>query len=213
MSVFGAGWENHFEKIKKDWLEKVTPDDIVLIAGDISWAKKLSEAGTDLQAIATLPGKKVLIRGNHDFWWSGISKVRQSAPDNSFYFLNIDACKIDDFVFVGSRGWACPGSPDYSEQDKKLYLREAERFKLAFAEAEKLKKDGDKVIALIHYPPFTQKKEDTLFSQLFEEKKVDKVVFGHIHGNTFFPFKTEKNGVEYLLTSCDKTEFKLTKVY
>jgi predicted phosphohydrolase len=213
MSVFGAGWENHFEKIKKDWIAKVKEEDIVLIAGDISWAMKLSDAETDLKAIATLPGRKVLIRGNHDFWWSGIGKVRQSAPDNSFYFLNIDACKIDDFVFVGSRGWACPGSPDYSEQDKKLYLREAERFKLAFAEAEKLKKDGDKVIALIHYPPFTQKKEDTLFSQLFEEKKVDKVVFGHIHGNTFFPFKTEKNGVEYLLTSCDKTEFVLTKVY
>jgi predicted phosphohydrolase len=213
MSVFGAGWENHFEKIKKDWVAKVKEEDIVLIAGDISWAMKLSDAETDLKAIATLPGRKVLIRGNHDFWWSGIGKVRQSAPDNSFYFLNIDACKIDDFVFVGSRGWACPGSPDYSEQDKKLYLREAERFKLAFAEAEKLKKDGDKVIALIHYPPFTQKKEDTLFSQLFEEKKVDKVVFGHIHGNTFFPFKTEKNGVEYLLTSCDKTEFVLTKVY
>ena len=213
MSVFGAGWENHFEKIKKDWIAKVKEEDIVLIAGDISWAMKLSDAETDLKAIATLPGRKVLIRGNHDFWWSGIGKVRQSAPDNSFYFLNIDACKIDDFVFVGSRGWVCPGSPDYSEQDKKLYLREAERFKLAFAEAEKLKKDGDKVIALIHYPPFTQKKEDTLFSQLFEEKKVDKVVFGHIHGNTFFPFKTEKNGVEYLLTSCDKTEFVLTKVY
>ena len=213
MSVFGAGWENHFEKIKKDWIAKVKEEDIVLIAGDISWAMKLSDAETDLKAIATLPGRKVLIRGNHDFWWSGIGKVRQSAPDNSFYFLNIDACKIDDFVFVGSRGWACPGSPDYSEQDKKLYLREAERFKLAFAEAEKLKKDGDKVIALIHNPPFTQKKEDTLFSQLFEEKKVDKVVFGHIHGNTFFPFKTEKNGVEYLLTSCDKTEFVLTKVY
>jgi predicted phosphohydrolase len=213
MSVFGAGWENHFENIKKDWIAKVKEEDIVLIAGDISWAMKLSDAETDLKAIATLPGRKVLIRGNHDFWWSGIGKVRQSAPDNSFYFLNIDACKIDDFVFVGSRGWACPGSPDYSEQDKKLYLREAERFKLAFAEAEKLKKDGDKVIALIHYPPFTQKKEDTLFSQLFEEKKVDKVVFGHIHGNTFFPFKTEKNGVEYLLTSCDKTEFVLTKVY
>ena len=213
MSVFGAGWENHFEKIKKDWIAKVKEEDIVLIAGDISWAMKLSDAETDLKAIATLPGIKVHIRGNHDFWWIGISKVRQSAPENSFYFLNIDACKIDDFVFVGSRGWACPGSPDYSEQDKKLYLREAERFKLAFAEAEKLKKDGDKVIALIHYPPFTQKKEDTLFSQLFEEKKVDNVVFGLIHGNTFFPFKTEKNGVEYLLTSCDKTEFKLTKVY
>jgi predicted phosphohydrolase len=101
MSVFGAGWENHFEKIKKDWIAKVKEEDIVLIAGDISWAMKLSDAETDLKAIATLPGRKVLIRGNHDFWWSGIGKVRQSAPDNSFYFLNIDACKIDDFVFVG----------------------------------------------------------------------------------------------------------------
>jgi predicted phosphohydrolase len=185
----------------------------VLIAGDISWAMKLANAQADLQAIATLPGKKVFIRGNHDFWWSGISKVRASAPDSSFYFLQPDACKIGNFVLVGSRGWACPGSPDYTEQDKKLYLREAERFKLAFAEAEKLKAEGDKLIVLIHYPPFTQKKEDTLFSQLFEEKKVDKVVFGHIHGAAYFPFKAYKNEIEYVLTSCDKVGFTLVKIY
>ena len=213
MSVFGQGWENHFEKIKKDWLSKVTPDDIVLIAGDISWAMKLQNAEADLQALAMLPGKKVFIRGNHDFWWSGISKVRASAPDDSFYFLQTDACKIGGFVFVGSRGWACPGSPDYTEQDKKLYLREAERFRLAFKDAERLKQDGDKVIALIHYPPFTAKSEDSLFTKLFEENGVDSAVFGHLHGAVQFPLRTEKNGVTYHLTACDKVGFKLVKIY
>ena len=213
MSVFGESWENHFEKIKSDWIKKVTEEDVVLIPGDISWAMKLENAVDDLRALSLLPGKKVFIRGNHDFWWSGITKVRVSAPDDSFIFLQTDACKIGEFVFVGSRGWSCPGSPDYSKQDEKLYLREAERFKLAFMEAEKLKKEGDKVVALIHYPPFTGKKEDTLFTEIFEKNEVEKVVFGHIHGASFFPFKTEKNGVEYLLTSCDKVGFELVKVY
>lgn len=213
MSVFGEGWENHFEKIKKDWLKKVREEDIVLIPGDISWAMKLTEAVEDLRALSFLPGKKIFIKGNHDFWWSGITKVRAVAPDDSFVFLQTGACKIGNYVFVGSRGWSCPGSPDYSEQDKKLYLREAERFKLAFTEAEKLYEEGDKIVALIHYPPFTGKKEDTLFTKLFEEKGVEKAVFGHIHGGTFFPLRTEKNNVEYLLTSCDKVGFELVKVY
>ena len=116
-------------------------------------------------------------------------------------------------MIVGSRGWACPDSPDFSEQDEKLYKREAERFRLAFKDAEALKKEGDKLIAMIHYPPFTGKKEDTLFTKIFEENGVDKVVFGHIHGAAYFPFKTEKNGVEYHLSSCDKLDFKLTKIY
>lgn len=213
MHVFGGNWEGHFEKIKEDWLSLVQPDDIVLVSGDISWAMKLSDALADLQEIAKLPGKKVFIRGNHDYWWNGISRLRQSAPDDSFYFLQTDAVKIGEYVLVGSRGWSCPGSPDFTEQDQKLYLREAERFKLAFAEADKLTQAGDKKIALIHYPPFTLKNEDTLFTALFEQNKVDKVVFGHIHGAAYFPLKTEKNGIEYCLTSCDKLHFKLVKIY
>ena len=213
MDVFGGNWVGYIEKIQSDWKEKVSNDDLVLIGGDISWAMKLSDALVDLQALADLPGKKVFIRGNHDYWWNGITRLRDSAPDGNFIFLQTDAVRLDGYVIVGSRGWTCPGSSDYTEQDQKLYLREAERFRLAFLDADKLVQEGDKKVAMIHYPPFTAKKEDTLFSQLFEKNGVDKVVFGHIHGNTFFPFKTEKNGVEYLLTSCDKTEFQLTKVY
>ena len=213
MDIFGGNWEGHFDKIKTDWLEKVTKDDIVLIPGDISWAMKLSDAVKDLEELACLPGKKIFIRGNHDYWWNGIGKLRAVAPDDSFYFLQTDSVKIDNFIFVGSRGWTCPGSPDFTEQDQKLYLREAERFKLAFKEVEKYKTVGDRIVALIHYPPFTLKNEETLFTKLFEENGVEKVVFGHLHGATYFPLKTQKRGIEYLLSSCDKVAFRLVKVY
>ena len=213
MAVFGGNWEGHFEKIKSDWLATVQEDDIVLIAGDISWAMKLDDAKQDLLALQDLPGKKVFIRGNHDYWWSGIGKVRASAPNESFVFLQTDAVKIGNFVIVGSRGWSCPGSPDFTEQDQKLYLREAERFRLAFATADKLVAEGDKKIAMIHYPPFTLKNEDTLFTRLFEENGVEKAVFGHIHGAVYFPLKSEKNGITYHLTSCDKVAFRLVKIY
>ncbi len=213
MHVFGGNWEGHFEKIKQSWLETVTPEDIVLIAGDISWAMKMQDALLDLRALADLPGKKVFIRGNHDYWWNGITKLRDNAPNDSFYFLQTDAVRIGGYVIVGSRGWTCPGSSDYTEQDQKLYLREGERFRLALAEGEGLVKEGDKKIALIHYPPFNLKQEDTLFTKQFEEHRVDKVVFGHIHGAAYFPLKTEKNGVEYILSACDKLHFKLIKIY
>ena len=213
MDIFGGNWEGHFEKIKSDWLKKVQPDDVVLIAGDISWAMKMSDALVDLNALADLPGKKVFIKGNHDYWWNGITKLRESAPNDSFIFLQTDSVKIGKAVIVGSRGWTCPGSSDYTEQDNKLYLREGERFRLAFSAADKLFEEGDIKIAMIHYPPFNVKKERTLFTDAFENNKVDKVVFGHIHGSAYFPLKTELRGVEYMLSSCDKTDFKLIKVH
>ena len=213
MDVFGGNWEGHLEKIKTDWRAKVKDEDVVLIAGDISWAMKLSAALEDLRCLVDLPGKKVFIRGNHDYWWNGITKLRESAPDESFIFLQTDSVKIENFVIVGSRGWTCPGSPDFTEQDEKLYLRESERFRLAFADAEKQIEEGDKLLVMIHYPPFNLKREDSNFTRLFEEKGVEKVIFGHLHGSMFFPLESEKNGVEYHLTSCDKTGFRLVKIY
>ena len=213
MDIFGSGWEGHFEKIKSDWLDKVTDEDVVLICGDVSWAMKLEDALVDLRALAPLPGKKVFIRGNHDFWWNGITKLRDNAPNESFVFLQTDAVKIKDVVIVGSRGWTSPGSADYTEQDNKLYLREAERFRLAFIEGEKLRQDGDRMIAMIHYPPFGLKNEETLFTQLFEKHNVDKAVFGHIHGAAYFPLKSQRGKTEYILSSCDKLHFQLVKIY
>ena len=209
MDIFGAGWENHFEKIKEDWLKRVTNDDIVLIAGDISWGTDLSEGLYDLNTLKCLTGKKVFIRGNHDYWWNGITKLRRAAPDETFYFLQNDCVKFGNVIICGSRGWTCPGSNDFTDDDMRLYKREAERFKLCFAEVNKIRQEGDRVIAMIHYPPFSPKNPDTDFTQLFEKEGVEKVVFGHIHGETFFPYRTQKNGIEYVLTSCDKVAFTL----
>ncbi len=210
MDVFGPEWEGHFEKIKADWRMKVGEDDLVLLGGDTSWGMKLEEGLFDVLSLSPLPGKKVFIRGNHDFWWSAISRVREGAPD--FFFLQNDCVKFGNVVVAGSRGWTCPGSENFTEHDNVLYLREAERFRLAFEKANKVREAGDILIALIHYPPFGIKKEDTLFTQLFEENGVNKVVFGHLHGAGYFPLKCDKAGIDYFLTSCDKTKFTLTEI-
>lgn len=213
MNIFGSEWDGHFEKIKADWELKVSDEDIVLIGGDTSWGMKLEEGIFDIASLRNFKGKKVFVRGNHDFWWNAISRVRAAAPDDTFCFLQNDCVKIGRYVIAGSRGWTCPGSNDFTEHDMALYLREAERFRLAFHEVKKVRGEGDELIVLMHYPPMNAKLDDTLFTGLFEENAVKKVVFGHIHGSTYYPYKTEKNGIQYLLTSCDKAKFSLTEIY
>lgn len=209
MDVFGARWNNYIEKIREDWRAKVTDEDIVLIAGDISWAMKLEDAITDISTLCDLPGKKVMIRGNHDYWWNGISKIRAKLPEG-FYCVQNDCVRFPGVVVCGSRGWAVEGSPDFKEQDRKIYLREVERFKIAFSKVENCKRDGDVVIALIHYPPFNARRENSLFTDIFEKFGTEKVVYGHLHGkeSRCDPLIV-KGGIEYYLTSCDQVDNKL----
>lgn len=214
MDMFGTNWAGHFEKIKSDWRAKVAEEDVVLIAGDISWAMTLDEGISDLEMLAGLPGKKVLIRGNHDYWWSGITALRRAAPNESFYFLQNDCIKFEDLIICGSRAWSCPGSQDFTEADRKIYLREGERFKLVFGSVEQIRESGDRLLCLTHYPPFNGKREDTLFTQIFEKHRVNKVVYGHLHANQCgYPFICERNGIVYYLTSCDLLNFKLAQIY
>ena len=214
MDVFGGNWAGHFEKIKEDWCANVSEEDAVLIAGDISWAMNLSDALPDLDKLKDLPGKKVFIRGNHDYWWTGITALRASAPDDTFYFLQNDAVRIGSFVVCGSRGWICPGSAEFADGDEKIYLREGERFRLAFQSAQKLLEPGDKLISMIHYPPFNGKRETSLFTDMFEENGVNCVVYGHIHRSAGgYPLVCERERIRYLLTSCDLLDFRLARVY
>lgn len=205
MSVFGAVWENHWDEITADWKAKVQSDDVVLIAGDISWAMYLQDAVKDLELIGALPGTKILIRGNHDYWWSGISKVRAVLPDGT-YCLQNDALKIGKYVFAGSRGWSVPETgAAQSAEDAKIFEREIIRMEMSLTAADKLREEGDKLIAMIHYPPFNSRYENSPFTELFRRFGVNKVVYGHLHG---VESRTElvrvKHGTEYLLTSCDK---------
>ncbi len=212
MDVFGGNWVGYLEKIFEDWKNKVTNEDLVLIGGDISWAMKIEDAKLDLDLLQDLPGKKVLIKGNHDYWWSGIGKVRDILPENVFALQN-DSIKIGNVVICGSRCWSVPGSPDFKEQDRKLYLRETERLRLSLKDALKLKEEGDKLIALVHFPPFNVKRENSFFTDIFEEFGVDSVVYGHLHGKNVRSDKLViRNGIKYYLTSCDQVDNKLTEI-
>lgn len=212
MDVFGGNWVNYLEKIKADWSNKVTDEDVVLIGGDISWAMDIEDAEKDLLSFAHLNGKKVIIKGNHDYWWSGITKVRDILPDN-FFALQNDSLRFDGVVICGSRCWSVPGAPDFGEHDMKIYRRETERLRLSLNSANKLKQEGDKLVALIHYPPFNVKRENSAFTDVFEEYGVDTVVYGHLHGKNVRADKVVvKNGITYYLTSCDQVENKLVEI-
>lgn len=212
MCVFGSKWDGYLDKIKADWEKKVTDDDIVLIAGDISWAMKLDDAVNDMKYFSGFKGTKILIRGNHDYWWSGITKVRAALPGRVIALQN-DAVKTGNLIFCGSRGWAVEGAPDFDEHDRHIYLREAERFKLALSEAVKLKREGDVIVAMIHYPPFNVRREPSLFTDIFEKYGVNKVVYGHLHGKDAKAYpRFFRNGVEYILSSCDMTDNTLVEV-
>lgn len=203
MDIFGGNWENYQEKIQENWKALVSDDDLVLIAGDISWAMKLEEAVLDLEWIDALPGKKIIIKGNHEYWWKSISAVREILPPTIMAIQN-DSIKIEKYIFCGTRGWVVPEkNKQLSSEDQKLYDREVQRLKLTLKTAQTQRQEGDEIIALMHFPPRNSDKEDSEFTKLFEEYGVSKVVFGHLHGYTNCELISEKNGITYYFTSCD----------
>lgn len=211
MSVFGGNWVGYMQKIFADWEQKVSEEDTVLIGGDISWGMTLEEGKKDIDTLKHLKGTKILIKGNHDYWWGSISRVREILPEN-FYALQNDSLRIEGAVIFGSRCWSVPGAPDFKEHDKKIYLRETERLRLSLKDAAKKMREGDRLIALVHFPPFNSRRESTAFTDLFEEYGVNSVVYGHIHGAARAEKFIQKNGINYYLTSCDQTENKLTEI-
>ena len=209
MDVFGGNWENHVENFISNWNAVVSVEDIVLVAGDISWAMKLEEAIVDLNELHKLKGTKIIIKGNHEYWWKSISSVRSVLPE-SIKALQNDSIKIGKFIFCGTRGWQVPEpNKPYPDEDMKIYKRECERLRLTLRAANTSREEGDKVIAMIHFPPFNSKIEDSEFTKLFEEFNVDAVVYGHIHDTSGRAIlEARKNKIDYYLTSCDQIKMK-----
>lgn len=211
MDIFGEVWDNYLAHIEQSWRENVQNDDVVLIAGDISWAMKLDEVVPDIKYLSGLGGTKIFIKGNHDYWWSSVSALRAILPPG-MYALQNDAVKIENAVFCGSRGWI-PRDECETDADRKIYDRELIRMRLSLESAGRLKGEGDKLIALIHYPPFGCRLDDSPMTRLFEEYGVDSVVYGHLHGKSVRAVdRVNKNGVEYFLTSCDLIGNKLVRI-
>lgn len=211
MDIFGQHWAGHWEKIKKSWRASVSQGDVVVVAGDLSWAMSYEDAMLDLKAICELPGQKVLIRGNHDYWHGSLKKTRE-ALDHNTYFLQNDAITLGEYTFCGARGWKQRGAEDFGPQDEKIYMRELERLRLSLAAA---RKQGGRLIGVCHYPPFSQNHGRSEFCDLYAQAGVRKVLYGHLHGQYIKKEEYEAiciDGVEYCLTSCDFLGFQLKQI-
>ena len=202
MDIFGERWVNHYIKLKENWEKIVKEDDYVIIAGDISWGLRLDEAMADFEWIHQLPGKKIITKGNHDLWWSSISRLNKLYDDITF--LQNTVYMIEDKVAVcGTRGWICPGTDGFDSHDQKIYNREVLRLKLSLDEAKK--KNPEYIIGVLHYPPTNDKFQPSDFTDTMTEYGVRKCVYGHLHGTEAFKngFKGVLNGVNYSLVSLD----------
>jgi len=202
MDIYGYRWENHAERLKENWCKNIKEQDTVIIPGDVSWALKLEEAVYDLDWLNELPGHKVLIKGNHDLWWNGITRL------NSMYegmtFLQNDFYMAEGICICGSRGWLTPDNDEFGESDERIYRREVLRLR-ASLQAARERAGRVEILGVLHYPPVSRASAFSGFQQAFEDFGVKKVIYGHIHGEEGFrnALTGLHHGVEYDLVSLD----------
>jgi len=212
MGVFGEHWDNHWDKIKDNWERNITDNDIVIIPGDISWAMNMEDAESDLKDIASLPGKQVFVKGNHDYWWSSYSKVAGMLAQNQMIIQN-NSYKISNTVIAGTRGWLCPGSPEFKESDEKIYRREAIRLELSLEDAKKKADRKSALIVAMHFPPYAMDKKPTQFTEILEKYSPECVVFGHIHSpKTAKGYNAKINNIRYIMVACDSINFEPIRI-
>ena len=212
MNIFGDNWSGHEEKIRKDWIEKVTENDLVVLPGDFSWETYLADTKLDFEYLKNLPGKKIMLKGNHDYWWSSQNKVVYAYPD--MFFLKNNFFVYKDIAICGTRGWLCPNDTKFDESDKKIYERECIRLKLSLNAAVNGGYEKN-MIVMLHYPPMNDKHEESGFTDIIKEYNgVNTVIYGHLHGRESIDgrFEGMLNGAEYRLVSADYLNFTPVKI-
>ena len=205
MDIFGGNWRGHPEVFFEQWRNTVFEDDVVIVAGDISWGLRLEDALPDLRDIAALPGEKIILRGNHDYWWGSIGKVRAALPPRMHAIQN-DSLVIGRTAILGSRGWTSPGSDDFGAEDEKIYQRELERLRLSIKSLEG--KSYDRLVLALHFPPTNGMFEANGFTNIIEELQPDAVVYGHLHGVSPTRVLREWRGVPLYFVAADAVNFR-----
>ncbi|MCR5618025.1 MAG: metallophosphoesterase [Clostridiales bacterium] len=186
MDVFSSYWDHYMERISENWKAKVCPEDTVLIPGDVSWATYLDEIDKDFSYIEDLPGKKIISRGNHDYWWTTIKKMEKFTADHGFdsiTFLQNRTMQVEDMIVGATRGWLLPGDREFTDGDMKIYEREIIRLGLCIRDMEE-RDPGHKMkrVIMIHYPPISPTNGNNGFTGKLLEGEVDLCLYGHLHG-------------------------------
>lgn len=211
MDIFGPHWAGHASKIRAHWLETVAPEDTVLIVGDLSWAMRFEEALPDLEWIASLPGTKVLVRGNHDFWWSSkksAARLRAMMPPSlvplhkTSHVVEQEGRRIG---LAGTRGWVVPPPTPH---DAQILATEMQRLRASLESLPPV----DILVGMIHFPPFTPELEETDFARLFREAGARLVLYGHVHRGREHVFEGERDGILYRNVACDHVGFRLQRI-
>ncbi len=202
MDIFG-GWNDYTERLKNNWQRLVTENDTVVINGDISWAMTLQEALSDFEFLNSLNGNKIIMKGNHDFWWSTKTKIEKFFKENGFDSLKIlhnNAYRVDCFSVAGSRGWFFD-----DEADSKVMARERDRIERSILAAKEL---GGETVVFLHYPPVSQTKDCEQIVEVLTRYKIKRCYYGHLHGTAAkYAFCGEKYGIDFRLCSADYLEF------
>lgn len=216
MDIFGDNWSGHEEKIRKDWIEKVKEDDLVVLPGDFSWETYLEDTKLDFGYLNSLPGKKLMLKGNHDYWWTTLTNMRKFLKDNNFNnidFLYNNSYEFEDKILCGTRGWSITDEGT----DEKLINRELIRLELSLQDGvNKFGKDKE-IIVFMHYPPITKAKieleQEAKFVELMKKYNVKRCYYGHLHGASIKDaVQGEIEGIQFKLVSADGLDFKLEKI-
>ncbi|MBI1850633.1 MAG: metallophosphoesterase [Planctomycetes bacterium] len=212
MSIFGAGWERHHEKIEASWRSQVGFDDLVLVPGDLSWAMREEEARPDLDWLGALPGQKVIVKGNHDYWWpKSRAKLAKLLPPG-VHPIKRNAVRVHDVLCIGARG--CDFVPLHgrtAEQVTFEIARETSDLEASIVDGQRLRAGAARVVALFHYPPFELGKNSSAFTDAIAAAGATLCVYGHLHESPEWKatFQGEAGGVRYRLLSCDALDFRV----
>ena len=215
MDIFGDNWSNHEQKIKEDWLEKVQENDLVVLPGDFSWATYLKDTYEDFKFINDLPGKKILLKGNHDYWWTTITSMNNFIKENNFEnidFLYNNSYEFENFIIVGTRGWSVK-----EEGNEKMLNRECIRLELSFKDAIERFGTEKEMIVFMHYPPITysdlNQNQESDFVRIMKKYNVKRCYYGHLHSRAINDAVEGKYfGIDFKLVSSDSLNFKLLKI-
>lgn len=214
MDIFG--WGNHADKVKENWKNQITENDTVILPGDFSWAMSLEDSYKDFEFLNSLPGSKILLKGNHDYWWNSVTKMNNFIKQNNFeniFFLHNNSFCVENKIIVGTRGWI---NTWQNAENYKILKRENDRLKLSINDGIKNYGTDKEIICFIHYPPFYKESDvpdEINFSKTMSEFNIKKCYYGHLHGESHKDaFEGEKDEIKYKLVSADYLKFSLCKI-
>ena len=212
MSIFGENWEGHSEKIKNNWISKVKPEDTVVLPGDFSWAKYLQDTYKDFEYLNSLPGKKLLLKGNHDYWWTTVTNMRNFLEENKFKnidFIYNNSYLVENKILTGTRGWNLLDT----ENSSKMIKRESIRLQLAIEDGIKKYGDDKEIIVFMHYPPISNTNKKSDFLKILKQYDIKRCYYGHLHGKSHQDaVEGIVDGIEFKLISADYLNFDVIKV-